>query len=291
MRSMTGFGRGRGEIGGRRMVVEIRSVNHRFLELKVRLPWVAPALEQLLSQAVRKRFDRGAISLSIRDEGGAEGASRVTADIGLAKAYAQALGQVATACGLDERPSLALIVSQPGVLQAGQEALDGEVMWGALAPAVEQALDELVASRTREGHALRADLGLRLEALRRITAEVRGLAAEAPGEARRRLEERLRRLLQPGEVDPQRLAQEVALIADRADVTEELTRLAAHLDEVERLISAVEPSGRRLDFLAQELHREINTIGSKTQRAEIAGRVLEAKAEIERLREQVQNVE
>ena len=287
MRSMTGFGRGRCEVGGRRVVVEVRAVNHRFLDLKVRTPWVAPLLEQLLGQAVRKRVERGAISVVVRDEGGVEAVSNVSVDLGLARAYAQALAQVAEACRLDERPSLALIAAQPGVLSAGEEPVDGEGLWSELSPAVEQALEELCAARAREGEALRADLSQRVASLRRVAGEVRGLAADAPDDARRRLEERLKRLLQPGEVDPQRLAQEVALIADRADVTEELTRLAAHLDEVDRLLAEAQPSGRRLDFLAQELHREINTVGSKAQRAEIASRVLEAKAEIERLREQI----
>jgi uncharacterized protein (TIGR00255 family) len=288
---MTGFGRGRCDVGGRRLVVEIRSVNHRFLELKLRLPWADPALEQRLAQAVRKRLDRGAVSVAVRDEGGGELAPEVTANLALARAYQRALDQVREACGIAESPSLALIAAQPGVLVVGEGAADPEKLWTELQPGVAQALDQLEQAREREGAALAQDLLQRIARLREIAKDLQGLAAEAPGDARRRLEERLARLLAPGEVDPQRLALEVAILADKSDVAEELTRLGTHLDEAERLVAERKPSGRRLDFLSQELHREVNTIGSKAQRAEIAQRVVDAKTEVERLREQVQNIE
>jgi len=291
MRSMTGFGRGRVEVAGRRLAVEVRSVNHRFLELKVRLPWADALLEQKVAQAVRARVDRGALTVAVRDEGGGEVSPDVTVDLGLARAYHRALDEVRGALGLAEPPSLALIAAQPGVLLPGGGAADPERIWAELEPGVAAALDELTAARAREGRALAADLAARVGKLRALAVELAALAADAPAEARRRLAERLARLVAPGEVDPQRLAQEVAILADRADVTEELTRLGAHLDEVERLLGDAKPHGRRLDFLAQELHREVNTIGSKAQRAEIAQRVVEAKSEVERLREQVQNVE
>lgn len=290
---MTGFGRGRCEVAGRRFVVEARSVNHRFLELKTRLPWSDPLLEQQLLQAVRRRVHRGALNVTVRDEGGGAAAPAVTVDLELARVYAQALTQLAEACALEEPVSLALLASQPGVLTTGAGE-SGERLWEGLAPGVERALDELLAARAREGAALEEDLRARIATLRGLTEELSQLAAETPAELRRRLEERLHRLLSPAEaaqLDPQRLAQEVALLADRADVTEELTRLRTHLDELQRLLGQREPAGRRLDFLVQELHREVNTIGSKSQRAEIAARIVEAKAEVERLREQIQNVE
>jgi uncharacterized protein (TIGR00255 family) len=302
MLSMTGFGRGICELGGRRFVVEIRSVNHRFLELKTRLPWPDPLVEAQLGAAVRRRLGRGALTVAVRDEGG--GASplvEVKVDEALGRAYAVALSRLAAACGLQEQPTLSLIAAQPGVLATGAQEAAGDDLWARMAPAVEASLDELLDSRAREGEALREDLLGRVVALRRIVADLARLAAEAPVEARRRLEDRLRKLLPaegssgPGlagvQVDPQRLAQEVAILADRADITEEVTRFHTHLDEVDRLLAGSEPAGRRLDFLAQELHREINTMGSKSQRAEIASRVIDAKTEVERLREQVQNVE
>ncbi len=291
MRSMTGYGQGRCEVAGRRLVVEIRSVNHRFLELKMRLPWANPLVEQKVGQSVRQRLERGAVSVSVRDEGGAELAPEVTANLALARTYHRALEEIRASCGISAPVDLAVIAAQPGVLTIGEGASDGEAIAAQLAPGVTRALDELIAARKREGEALRADLTLRIANLRQIAADLRQLAAAAPDEARKRLSERLARLTAPADVDPQRLAQEVAILADRADVTEEVTRLGAHLDEVARLVSDEKPAGRRLDFLAQELHREVNTIGAKTQRSEMALRVVDGKSEVERLREQVQNVE
>ncbi|HEX4456464.1 MAG TPA: DUF1732 domain-containing protein, partial [Polyangia bacterium] len=142
-----------------------------------------------------------------------------------------------------------------------------------------------------EGAALQADLVARLDALEVAAREIAALAKDAPDNYRKKLRDRLERALKPGEVDPQRLAQEIAFVADKLDVTEELTRIAAHLAECRRLCAATDAAGRRLDFLTQELNREVNTIGSKSQSAEVAARVVDAKAELERLREQIQNVE
>src|SRR5262245_40914635 len=175
--SMTGFGRGRCEVAGRRFVVEIRAVNHRFLELKTRLPWSDPLIEQQVGQAVRKRLARGAVTLSVREEGAGHGAAQVHVDLGLGRAVAQALGELAAACGLDERPSLAVIAAQPGVLIAGAEGAAGEELWAQLQPGVDAALDELVAARAREGEALRDDLLARTRLLRATVTEVARLAA------------------------------------------------------------------------------------------------------------------
>jgi uncharacterized protein (TIGR00255 family) len=293
-RSMTGYGRGRCLVAGRRLVVEARSVNHRFLEVKHRMPWASAEVEQRLQQAVRARLERGAVSMAVRDEGGAEAAPDVTCNVELGRAYLRALEELRGACAIAEPVSLALIAAQPGVLTVGEGGTDGERVWAELQPGVTAALDELIAAREREGAALAADLLGRVGNLRRLAGELAVLCKDAPADAARRLQERLSRLRGQGigvEVDPQRLAQEVAILADRSDVAEELTRLGAHLDEVERLLGERRPVGRRLDFLSQELHREVNTLGAKTQRAEIAQRTVDAKTEVERLREQVQNVE
>ena len=292
IRSMTGFGRARCEVGGRRLVVEARSVNHRFLELKWRIPWSDPTLEAHITQAVRKRLDRGAVTVQARDEGGGgESAPSVTVDLPLARAYAKALRDVKAACDLPEEPTLALIAAQPGVLVAGGTLVDGDAVWKELRVGVEGALDHLVETREREGEALRIDLQTHVGTLRRLSTEIAALAGDWPEELRRRLGERLARLSTGVEVDPQRLAQEVALLADRADVAEELARLGTHLDEVSRILDSSTAVGRRLDFLAQELHREVNTIGSKSQRLELQQRMLDAKLAVERIREQVQNLE
>jgi uncharacterized protein (TIGR00255 family) len=290
MNSMTGYGRGTCEVAGRRLVVELRSVNHRFLELKLRMPWADAALEAHVTAAMRARLARGAVTVSVRDEGGG-GGQAVRADVGLARQYHHALTEVRGAIGSDEAVTLALVVAQPGVLTVGEGVTDPEALWSALRPGLEAALDALVAARAREGEALRADLQARLGALETLQHDLGALTAEAPDNYRKKLRDRLERALKPGEVDAQRLAQEIAILADKADVTEELTRMAAHLVECKRLTDDKGANGRRLDFLTQELNREVNTIGAKSQSATVAARVVDAKAEVERLREQIQNVE
>jgi uncharacterized protein (TIGR00255 family) len=290
MRSMTGFGRATCEIEGRRYVVELRSLNHRFLEVKPRLPWADPSLEQRVVQAIRGRLERGVISITVRDEGSATAARGAQADLALARSVFRALEEIRESLGLAEPVTLALVAAQPGVLSVGDPVADPESLWAGLQHGIDGALTALVEARRREGQALAADLRARVATLRRLAEELAAHAKEAPREAARRLHARVERLLSEAEgvtLDPQRLALEVALLADKSDVSEELTRLAAHLDEVDALLGAEGAIGRRLDFLAQELHREVNTIGSKTQ----AARVIDAKAEVERLREQVQNVE
>jgi uncharacterized protein (TIGR00255 family) len=277
-------------VAGRRLVVELRSVNHRFLELKLRLPWADAAVEAHVTQAIRGKLQRGAVTVGVRDEGGGVGQA-VRADVGLARQYHQALSEIRSALAIGEPVSLALVTAQPGVITVGEGVSDPEVLWRALQPGVEAALDALVAARAREGEALRADLQARLDTLEGMQRDLGELTREAPDAYRKKLRERLERALKPGEVDPQRLAQEVAILADKADVTEELTRMAAHLTECKRLVADAGANGRRLDFLTQELNREVNTIGAKSQSATVAARVVDAKAEVERLREQIQNVE
>jgi uncharacterized protein (TIGR00255 family) len=294
MKSMTGYGRGTCEVAGRRLVVEVRTVNHRFLELKLRLPWADAALESHVTAAIRARLGRGAVTVNVRDEGGG-GGQAVHADSGLARQYHHALIEIRDALGLSEPVSLALVAAQPGVITVGESVSDPEALWRAIAPGLEAALTALVAARSREGEALRADLRARLTALETMHHDLGVLTGEAPEIYRKRLRDRLEKAFKQGDptttVDAQRLAQEVAILADKADVTEELTRMAAHVAEARRLTDEDGANGRRLDFLTQELNREVNTIGAKSQSATVAARVVDAKAEVERLREQIQNVE
>ncbi len=310
MRSMTGFGYAGGEVQGRRFVVEMRSFNHRFFDLKLRLPpsWGDPLFEQLLNQALRKRIHRGSVIVTVREEGAQAGRPKIQVDRELARSYGEALRglwQVLRAADDASPPGhlppaveanlLQLVSAQPGVLSLGERELDAEGRFRAIEPLVEQALEGLCQSRQREGQALHGDLLGRLGTLGRILEEVIRLVEQAPEQHRRRLSDRLARLLDGGlgtqPPDPQRLAQEVALLADRLDVTEEVTRLRAHMTEFTRLCHGDDLAGRQLDFLTQELHREVNTIGSKSQSAEVAARIVAMKAELERLREQIQNVE
>lgn len=318
MRSMTGFGYASGEVQGHRCVVEMRSFNHRFFDLKLRLPpnWSDPLIEQLLTQTLRKRVHRGSLIVTLRQDGSAGARPQVHVDLELGRSYGQALrglwqalrpavgtevgagGEAALPGPLPpgvEATLLQLVTAQPGVLTIGERDLDAESRFRAIEPLLDQALDGLAQSRQREGRALHTDLLARLATLGRLLEEVIRLVEQAPEQHRRRLSERVARLLEgsaPAQpLDPQRLAQEVALLADRLDVSEEITRLRAHMAEFTRLCQGDALAGRQLDFLTQELHREVNTIGSKSQSAEVAARIVAMKAELERLREQIQNVE
>jgi uncharacterized protein (TIGR00255 family) len=292
VRSMTGHGRGVHESAGRRATVEIRSVNHRFFDLKLRAPWGDPRLEDKVGQGIRRRAERGSFTVTVRDEsGGAGGAVKI--DLPLARATAVAMEELRRAVNSSDHVPLMLIAAQPGVLQIGEAVADPDAVFAGVAPALEGALDELVAMRRREGETLAADLAARFAHIEALAGEIEGLSRATPEEYRRRLMERVGKLLSGAgvPVDEARIAQEVAILADRIDITEELVRLRSHLGQMRGLLGEDSPVGRRLDFLTQELAREVNTIGSKSQSAEIAARVVSAKAEVEKIREQVQNVE
>jgi uncharacterized protein (TIGR00255 family) len=292
MKSMTGYGRGTAERGGRRVTVEIRSVNHRFLDVKVRGPTLEPAIEDALVGRLRDKVERGAIAISIRIERRAAIAARY--DIDAARVAFAALRAVADDLGTPP-PTLDLVISQPGVVVVGDDGDDGALL-GAVTAAGDAAVAELLEMRATEGAALARDLTARAATLTALVAELRGSADLLPGELHRRLDERVRRLVAEADaaaVDPARIAQEITLLADRADVTEELVRLSSHLEQLTSVIATNNdtPVGRRIDFLLQEVGRELNTIGSKSPSAEIVSRIVTAKVELEKLREQAQNVE
>jgi uncharacterized protein (TIGR00255 family) len=290
IRSMTGFGAGRGASGGEELDVEVRSVNHKFCEVKVRAPRELSALELDAARVVKDRLARGGVEVSIRRPGPGGGlAPRV--DVALAESYARAFAEIGARLGLSGGPTLADVIAADGVVRLEERAVDLDAAREALRVALSTALDALVAMRAREGEALGQDLAGRLARVEALVARVATLVPEALEAHRARLVERVQELARTVALDPARLAQEVAILADRTDVTEEITRLGSHVAQVRALLGSGEPAGRKLDFLVQEMHREVNTIGSKSQSADIAAAVVEMKAEIERMREQVQNVE
>jgi uncharacterized protein (TIGR00255 family) len=288
---MTGYGRGVAERGIARVTVELRSVNHRFLDLKLRGA-ASPAVEDAVAQRVRERLERGAISGTIRVERTGPGAA-VRLDRALAQDIHTQLAALAADLGLPT-PSLRDVIAQPGVLAIGDASADAEADAAAAATtATATALDALVAMRDAEGANLAADMRARLDAMARIFDALATATVDAGQAARDRLHERVSRLLEAtgGTLDPSRLAQEIAVLADRADVTEEQVRARSHLGQLAATLAQTGGVGRRLDFLVQELGREINTIGAKSTAAPIAQLVVDAKTELERIREQVQNLE
>ena len=290
---MTGYGRGAAEREGWRAIAEIRSVNHRYTDLKLRGSPLDPAVEDRVAGAIRSRIERGAITVTIRVESsGSVGGFQV--DLPAARRAYRELEGLALELRLHGPVSLELVCAQPGVIVPVDNAGDPEALAECIGAAVDDALSSMVAMRETEGATLARDLGSRIDHLEELVGQLEARTAEAPADAQRRLQERLSRLLASGkvEVDPQRLAQEVAILADRQDVTEELVRLRSHVDQARKVIAQKRESvGRRLGFLVQELGREVNTVASKSQSAEVASAVVEAKAELEKMREQVQNIE
>ena len=291
LKSMTGFGTGRARAGEEELSVEVRAVNHKHLEVKVRLPRELTALEPAVLKAVRARCVRGAVDVAVRRSASTASGAVPTVDQAMAQAWREALRAVARAVELADVPTAAQIANQPGVVRMEEPVTDLAVAEGALDRALAEALDALVAMREREGRALEADLSTRLARVATLAAEVAELAPRTVEGYRARLHERVAELLKGAPVDEARLVQEVALFAERTDVAEEATRLQAHLAAFRGFLGASEPAGRRMDFLVQEMHREVNTTGSKSQSTEISIRIVELKAELERIREQVQNVE
>lgn len=287
---MTGFGRGTAEQHGLRATVDIRAVNHRFLDLKLRGASLAPALEEVVAARVRAAIDRGSVTVSVHVSRAQETVTGVRVDHDAAKRAFDMLAETAARLGI-AGPDLALVIAQPGVLVGGEERGEDNPP---VATALDAALAQLDQMRATEGAALADELGSRLDDLVRLRGQVALLAGQVPHLLVRRLTERVQRLVEDthtGAIEPARLAQEVALLADRADVTEELVRLASHLDQAKALVQGTGAVGRRLDFLVQEIGRELNTIGSKSPISEISTCVVDAKAVLEKIREQVQNVE
>jgi uncharacterized protein (TIGR00255 family) len=291
LQSMTGFGTGRARVADEEVTVELRSVNHKFCEVKIRAPRELAAAELAIQKRVKERLARGAVDVLVKRNAPVAAAGAPVLDLALAREYRARLTELARALWLPDAPTLRDVVSQPGVLRLEERTLDVEAAGRAALEATDAALAPLIAMRKVEGAALERDLLARFERVADGVRQIGSLARAAVQEFGERVNERVAELARLSTVDPQRLAQEVAFFAERTDVAEEMTRLASHLDQCRGLLAGKEPAGRKLDFLVQEMHREVNTTGAKSQHREIARWVVELKAEIERLREQVQNVE
>jgi uncharacterized protein (TIGR00255 family) len=286
---MTGFGRGVSEQGNVRATVDLRTVNHRFLDLKLRAA-VAPALEEQISSKIRAGIERGSVAVSVHVARPTAATGTLRIDEAAAHHAHTTLRHMATSLGLAP-PDLALVLAQPGVIQTCDGDDDGEVNNGAILAALDQALAQLSEMRAVEGAALQRELLSRLDELAQLRATIETHAAGITEQLHKKLVDRVAKLVGDATIDPARLAQEVALLAERADITEELVRLGSHLDQARTITTGSAASGRKLDFLVQEIGRELNTIGSKSQRTEISASIVEAKSVLEKMREQVQNVE
>lgn len=291
--SMTGFGQGAATVDDVTASVEMRSVNKRFLDLSVRLPQHLSAYEQKVQVLLKEAFARGRITVQIQIERETDHPLPIQVDHEAARAYAALLDELRRAAGLEEAGvRLADLLQFSDVFTTPEESeANHEEAWQAVRAAVRQAAAELQAMRRREGEALQADLEARLDGIEANLSKVESRAPERVREARSRLKERLGELLEDDAVDPERLEQEIALLADKMDVTEECVRLHSHLDLFREALDSDEPVGRKLNFIVQEIHREVNTIGAKASDASISRLTVQMKEEVEKIREQIQNVE
>lgn len=286
-RSMTGFARCEKRDGQGEWVWEIRSVNHRFLEIMVRLPEELRTMETAVRDRVGSRLGRGKIDCTLRYLSGEAASSAIRLNLNLARAVVAATEQIAGLIGGGERPAPMQVLQWPGVVEQQREEM-GPVMEAAMV-LLDQALSELSANRQREGERLAALILGRCHALRQQAQLARARMPLVLSTVRERLRQRLEEVLES--LDAGRLEQEMVLVAQRLDVDEELDRLSAHLDEVGAVVQRDEPIGRRLDFLMQELNREANTLTSKSSDVQMTQCAVEMKVLIEQMREQVQNIE
>ena len=291
LRSMTGFGAGDLTTAAGRYTIEARSLNHRFLEVVVRLPRDLSSLEDRIRTLVQRRILRGRVEIAIIRENYGKRARTVKIDVDLAKTFTSALNDLKQALELPGIADLSMLVGLPDLIKVEEQKEDLEACWPPISEGVGQALERLVAMREAEGAQLARDLGERLERLSQRVDEIDRRAPLVVKDYAGRLKRRIGELVGTIPVDEGRVATEVAMFADRCDIAEEVTRFRSHLAQIRQTLDGEGAIGRTLEFIVQELGREANTMGSKANDLEIARAVIAIKGELESLREQIQNVE
>ena len=289
MRSMTGYGRAMGDMDGRQLTIEVKSVNHRFLDISFRMPRTLMFLEDDARKTIGAKLARGHVDVFMTYRNQRSDAKNVSVDRALFDAYNGALSQLTGADVRDDR-SLMSIARLPDVLVVTEAEEDQDALRSLMRSTLEEALAQLAAMREREGAEMKRDLAGRAAHIEEMTRAIEARYPETVGEYTARLRASIEELIGQS-VDETRLLTEVAVMADRSAIAEETVRLHAHIAQLRECLEAAEPVGRRLDFLVQELNREVNTISSKSQDVPITKLAVDMKAEIEKLREQLQNIE
>lgn len=291
IKSMTGFGRGVAEDEKRSFRVEIRGVNHRYLDLNLRIPKSLMGLEEKMKKIISASVSRGKIDVFVTYQNFSKEEQEVLYNHDLAGQYVNVLEQMSKEYSLDGKPSISLLTTFPDVLYTKEKEENEEEIWELLEKALVESVSSMVEMKVREGKALKLDLLEKANTIRNYIEMIKVMDREVIPKYKERLEERIASLLQTIPVDENRLALEIAMYTDKASIDEEITRLNSHMNQMEKFLEEDEPVGRKLDFLAQEMNREANTIASKSVDLEITNTVLQIKNEIEKIREQMQNIE
>lgn len=289
--SMTGFGRAAVNCDGRDLSIEIKSVNHRFLDISVRTPRSLSYLEDCVRARLQELFTRGHFDVSVFYQNNRDDSKQVQADEALVNGYIEALKKIRSKYRLKNDIALSDVMKMNEVFKVVQGDEDQETVCNMCENAVNEASAMLLKMREAEGAKLQTDLLSKLDKMDEMLAKVEARAPEAAAEGKEKLYARIKELLDGSEVDQQRLAQEAAYLADKAAIDEEIVRLHSHIQHVREMVEADGPAGRKLDFIIQEMNRETNTIGSKSGDLGLTNLIIDMKSEIEKLREQVQNIE
>lgn len=292
VRSMTGFGRASSDEGSDHcFLVEIKSVNHRYLDLNVRMPRGMISLEEKIRRVVSEKLSRGKVDVFInyKDYGKRDSMAKLNSD--LADSYYKCLEELQGKFNVKNDITLSLIARFPDVIYQEEKEDDLELMWKELSFLMENSLDKLSAMRAVEGEKLKVDILNKCDIIKSNMSKIEEKSPKVVIDYKKKLEERIQELVEAASLDENRLSMEVAIFADKCCIDEEITRLNSHIEQTKATLELVEPIGRKLDFIVQEMNREANTIASKSQDLEITNLVLNIKNEIEKIREQVQNIE
>jgi uncharacterized protein (TIGR00255 family) len=290
IKSMTGFGRGEASQNNITFSVDIKTVNHRYSDISVRMPRMVTALEEKVREYVGTKLSRGKIDIYINyDSFGQD--TKVKLDTNLAAAYVDSLNTLKEQFSIKDEISLSLLTRFSDILKLETEEQDLDFLWGIMSSALEQAVGALVDMRSREGERLSRDMILKLDFIKTTVDEIKAKSSDLVEVYKNKLYDKIRELTKDVQLDENRLLTEVAIFADKASIDEEIVRLGSHIEEFKKTLSISGSIGKKLDFIVQEMNREINTIGSKSSDLGVVNNVIGIKTEIEKIREQVQNIE
>lgn len=291
IKSMTGYGRAQQKMGDKTFLVEVKSVNHRYFDFTGKFPRSYGFLEDAVKACCQQRMSRGKVDLFVTVLADESGDVQVGINRPVLESYLSALRTMRDDYDLADDISVMQVARFPDILTVEKKEEDQEAIKASVLPVLHAALDDLMQMRCREGQNLYRDLAMRGEVLEQLRQDIERMAPQVEQEYEKRLRQRMEEILGTADYDPQRLLQEVAVFADKVSITEELVRLRSHIQEYQRLLEEEIPVGRKLDFLIQEMNRESNTIGSKCNFVDITKKVVDLKSELEKIREQIQNIE